>query len=93
MSNTHARGSDPSTSHKAITEEEAQRLAEQAWGALKSDGRWLSYFQWSKISGIKYASLTPRGKSLWIAGRVERKKMAGYNDLGVLKSLLHYRAK
>ena len=88
-----ARGTDPSTSHEAAEETDATRLEMIAWNALKSHGGWLTYFQWSQVSGIKYASITPRGKSLWLAGRVEREKRPGLNDLGITKNLMHFRAK
>lgn len=86
------RHTDPSTSHEAAREVDATRLENEAWAALKRHGGWLTYFQWSKLSGIKYASLTPRGKNLWLAGRIRREKRPGYNDLGKLKNLLHFQA-
>jgi hypothetical protein len=89
----HARASDPSTSHEAAEDTDIKKLERAAWAALKAHGGWLTYFQWSQISGIKYASLTPRGKSLWLAGRVEREKRPGVNDLGKTKNLMHFKAK
>jgi len=87
------RHSDPSTSHEAADETDTARLERKAWTALKADGRWLTYFQWSEVSGIKYSSITPRGKSLWTKGLVEREKREGVNDLGKSKPLMHFRAK
>jgi len=87
-----ARNSDPSTSHEAADETDATRLERIAYQALKAHGGWLTYFQWSQVSGIKYASITPRGKSLWEAGRVEREKRPGVNDLGKIKNLMHFKA-
>jgi hypothetical protein len=89
----HTRSSDPSTSHEAEESLDIQHLERVAYAALKAHGGWLTYFQWAKISGIKYASITPRGKALWIAGRVEREKRPGLNDLGKVVNLLHFRAK
>jgi hypothetical protein len=93
MTEAHTRSTDPSTSFEAAEELDVTRLENLAWSALKSHGGWLTYFQWSKASGIKYASITPRGKSLWLAGRVEREKRPGVNDLGAIKNLMHFRAK
>lgn len=93
MTEAHTRSTDPSTSFEAAEEIDVTRLENIAWGALKADGRWLTYFQWSQVSGIKYASITPRGKSLWLAGRVEREKRPGLNDLGKMKNLMHFRAR
>lgn len=88
-----ARNTDPNTSHEAAGETDATRLECIAWKALRKHGGWLTYFQWSKISGIKYSSITPRGKSLWLAGRVRRKKLPGLNDLGKIRNLMHFKAK
>lgn len=88
-----ARISDPSTSREAAEETDVAKLEMAAWAALKAHGGWLTYFQWSQISGIKYASLTPRGKKLWMSGRVEREKRPGVNDLGNIKNLMHFKAK
>lgn len=87
-----ARSGDPTTSHRAAVETDATRLENIAWDALRAHGGWVTYFQWSEISGIKYASLTPRGKALWESGRVERQKAPGMNDLGKMKPLLHFKA-
>jgi hypothetical protein len=86
------RHTDPSTSREAAEETDATHLETQAWVALRKHGGWLTYFQWSVISGIKYASLTPRGKQLWLNGRIEREKRPGLNDLGKVKNLLHFHA-
>jgi hypothetical protein len=93
MTRGRTRRTDPSTSREAAEEVDASRLEFQAWAALKKHGGWLTYFQWSKISGIKYASLTPRGKSLWLKGLVDREKRPGVNDLGKIKNLMHFRAR
>jgi len=89
----YARRTDPSTSHEATKDLDIAHLENVAWGVLKEHGGWLTYFQWSVASGIKYASITPRGKSLWLKGRVEREKRPGVNDLGKIRNLLHFRAK
>jgi hypothetical protein len=86
------RKGDPLTSVEAAEETDATALETKAWAALRKHGGWLTYFEWSKISGIKYASLTPRGKQLWLRGRVEREKRPGLNDLGKVKNLLHFHA-
>lgn len=88
-----ARTADPSTSHEAAEKTDATKLERAAWKALRKHGGWLTYFQWSKISGIKYSSITPRGKSLWLAGRVKRRKRPGFNDHGKLTNLMHFKAK
>ena len=89
----HTRSSDPSTSREAEEALDIKHLERVAYNALKAHGGWLTYFQWSEISGIKYASCTPRGKALWLAGRVEREKRPGLNDKGQIVNLLHFRAK
>jgi hypothetical protein len=86
------RRSDPDTSEEAADSIERTRLENEAWAALLEDGRWLTYFQWSAISGIKYASLTPRGKSLWRRALVMREKRPGLNDKGKIVNLLHHKA-
>ena len=32
-------------------------------------------------------------RKLWLAGRVEREKRPGVNDLGKIKNLMHFKAK
>jgi hypothetical protein len=86
------RRTDPSTSVEGADSIDATKLCFDAWVALKRHGGWMNYFQWSEYSGIKYASLTPRGKDLWLAGLVERRKEPGRNDKGEIKNLLHFRA-
>lgn len=87
-----ARGSDPFTSHEAAEQIDASHLEFLAYRALAREyPRWLTYFEWSVVSGIKYASLTPRGKSLRLKGFVECVIMPGMNDLGVIKNLMHFR--
>lgn len=88
-----ARVTDDSTSQEAAKRTDAAKLELKAWVALRDHGGWLTYFQWSEISGIKYASLTPRGKALWMAGRVDREKRPGRNDLGKIVNLYHFRAR
>ena len=90
---THVRNTDPSTSAEALDDLDINHLERVAWATLKAHGGWVTYFQWSEISGIKYASVTPRGKALWLAGRVEREKRPGLNDKGKVVNLLHFRAK
>jgi len=86
------RPGDPSTSHEAAMDTNATQLENIAYAVLKADGGWMNYFQWSEASGIKYASITPRGKSLWLAGRIIREKRVGVNDLGKITNLLHFKA-
>jgi hypothetical protein len=95
MSDTHGRTrhTDPSTSHEAGQEIDATKLENDAFQALRRDGGWRTYFEWSALSGIKYSSLTPRGKQLWLDGRVDREKRPGLNDLGKVKNLLHFHAR
>ena len=89
----HTRRTDPSTSHEAAETLDFAHLERVAYNALLAHGGWLTYFQWAEVSGIKYASMTPRGKKLWEAGRVVREKRPGLNDKGKVVNLLHFRAK
>ena len=84
------RGTDPSTSVEAARSIDASRLANLVHAALKADGGWLTSFQLVTASGVKYASVTPRMRPLWLAGRVRREKRPAL--LGKIVSLFHYKA-
>jgi hypothetical protein len=86
-----ARNTDPSPSHEAAASFSLSKAEKHAYNSLPTDGSWVTYWQWSKLAGKKYSSITPRGKSLCEQGLVERTEMYGYNDLNEWKNLTHFR--
>jgi hypothetical protein len=92
VKNGEVRNTDPSTSVEAAEGIDATRLENIAYFVLKKDGGWRSYFEWAQLAGLELSSTTPRGRPLWLKGRVKRETRPGQNARGKIRNLLHFKA-
>jgi hypothetical protein len=94
------RHTDPITSHEAAASIDLPHLRWIALRALRKNRNWpksynkgyLSYFEWSEVSGIPYSSITPRGKWLLDNGFIKFRILPGPNAQGNIKNLMHFKA-